>query len=137
MDYSGFDRENWPPRTGQKHREDANSLLACKTKTELEESKLGCRYSVLLKLDYFDAPRMLIVDSMHNLFLGSATKHFLKAVWLEKGVVSAGDCALIQDRVYRLCLQISVAYPTKYFLVSPCCNFFSFFRPEGGNSPSP
>jgi len=32
------------------------------------------------------------VDPMHNLFLGSA-KHFLKAVWLEKGVISAGDCS--------------------------------------------
>lgn len=48
MDYSGFDRENWPPQTGQKHRKDAKSVLACKTKTELEESEstLGCRYSV-------------------------------------------------------------------------------------------
>lgn len=54
----------------------------------------------MLKLDYFDAPRMLVVDPMHNLFLGGA-KHFLKAVWLEKGVTSAGDCAAIQDRVDR------------------------------------
>lgn len=32
------------------------------------------RYSCLLKLPYFDAPRMLSVDPMHNLFLGSG-KH--------------------------------------------------------------
>ena len=46
------------------------------------ESESGCCYSVLLKLPYFDAPHMLIIDPMHNLFLGSA-KHFLK---LEEGL---------------------------------------------------
>ena len=60
------------------------------------ESKFGCQYPVLLRLPYFDAPRMLIVDPMHNLFLGSG-KHLLKAVWLEREVISSGDCAVIQD----------------------------------------
>lgn len=55
-----------------------------------------CQYSVLLRLPYFDAPRMLIVDPMHNLFLESG-KHLLKAVWLEREVISSGDCAVIQD----------------------------------------
>lgn len=74
MDYSGFDRENWPRRTGESHRIDAESLLLCVTKSSFEQMKtqLGCRYSVLLKLPYFNAPRMLIVDPMHNLFLGTA-----------------------------------------------------------------
>ena len=57
---------------------DAHSLLNIRTKTDLQkrECEMGCRYSVLLKLPYFDAPRMHIIDLMHNLFLGSA-KHFL------------------------------------------------------------
>ena len=46
------------------------------------ESESGCRYSVLLKLLYFNAPRMLIVDPMHNLFLRSA-KHFLKLLIMD------------------------------------------------------
>ena len=62
------------------------------------ESESGCRYSVLLKLPYFDALRMLIVDPMHNLFLGSA-KHYLKAVWIELGIVSESQFDLIQCRV--------------------------------------
>ena len=76
MDYSGFDRENWNLRNRNKHNELSLKLLAANTKTELQrqESKNGCRYSVLTGLPYFDAPRMLIVDPMHNLFLGSA-KH--------------------------------------------------------------
>ena len=41
---------------------------------------------------------MLIVDPMHNLFLGSA-KHYLKAVWIELGIVSESQFDLIQCRV--------------------------------------
>ena len=89
MDYSGFDRDQWIPRNGTDHRKHSLSLLKCCTKSQLEheESKHGCRYSVLIKLPYFNALRFLVVDPMHNLFLGTA-KHFLKAVWLESGVIS-------------------------------------------------
>ena len=117
MDYSGFECKSWPPRTGKRHREDAETLLACNTKMELEgsESKFGCRYSVLLRLPYFDAPRMLIVDHMHNLFLGSG-KHFLKAVWLEREMISSGDCAVIQDRVDRFVVLSDIDHiPHKIF----------------------
>ena len=71
MNYSGFDRDSWPIGTGSKHANDACSLLNMRTKTDLQkaESKLGCRYSALVKLPYFNAPRMLIIDPMHNLFL--------------------------------------------------------------------
>ena len=35
------------------------------------ECETGVHFSVLLNLPYFDAPRMCIIDPMHNLFLGS------------------------------------------------------------------
>ena len=80
MDYSGFDRSTWKCRSSSQHRNDACSLLTVRTKSELQkrESELGCRYSVLLELPYFDA-RMLIVDPMHKLFLGTA-KQYLKSI---------------------------------------------------------
>ena len=58
MDYSGFDRDQWILRNGTDHRKHSLSLLKCCTKSqlELEESKHGCRYSVLMKLPYFNAP---------------------------------------------------------------------------------
>lgn len=34
---------------------------------------------------------MLILDSMHNLFL----KHFIKSVWLNHGVLSSGDYMIV------------------------------------------
>lgn len=40
----------------------------------------------------------LVVDPMHNLFLGTAN-HFLKAVWLESGVISQAQFEIIQHRV--------------------------------------
>ena len=70
MNYSGFDRDSWPARSGPRHAKDSCSLLNMQTKTDLQkaESELGCRYSAVLKLPYFNAPRMLIIDPMHNLF---------------------------------------------------------------------
>ena len=41
---------------------------------------------------------MLIVDPMHNLFLGTA-KHILKQVWIERGILSAPQFETIQQRV--------------------------------------
>ena len=62
------------------------------------ESSTGYCYSVLLKFPYFDTTRMLVVDGMHNLFLGRA-KHVLKAIWLEKQIIDNGKLSLIQERV--------------------------------------
>ena len=50
------------------------------------ESSYGCRYSVLLELDYYDPIRMLVVDPVHNLFLGSA-KHIIKSVWASQAIL--------------------------------------------------
>ena len=101
MDYSGFERDSWPPRSGSEHRQVCQRLLNCSTKKDQHEeieSSTGYRYSVLLQLPYFDSTRMLVVDGMHNLFLGTA-KHVLKAIWLEKQIIDYGKLSLIQERV--------------------------------------
>ena len=70
-DYSGFNRLEWPTRDDKTHREAVMKITECVTKTSKihAESSAGCRYSSLLELSYFDAPRMLCIDPMHNLFL--------------------------------------------------------------------
>ena len=47
MDYSGFDRENWQPRTRAEHNIAAFAMqnLITATAVEAAESKAGCRYS--------------------------------------------------------------------------------------------
>ena len=74
MDYSGFNRDSWTFRSNEKHREDVKATLACTSRTarEHKESELGCRYSCLLQLPYFNAVRMLTIDPMHNLYMGTA-----------------------------------------------------------------
>ena len=109
VDYSGFDRQNCPLRSGPHHRAKAESLLRCFTKTELQqaESKNGCRYSVFLKLPYFDSPKMLIVDPMHNLFLGSA-KHYIKKIWLGRNIITSTDFSLIQSGVNNVVVPTGI-----------------------------
>ena len=88
-DYSKFNRDAWEMRCNEKHRADVEVIKQCKTKTECEktESRLGCRYSSLLCLPYFDPVSFLIIDPMHNLFLGTA-KH-VRDIWIGKNLLSS------------------------------------------------
>ena len=99
MNYSGFDRPTWPLRTNAIHRKNVQLVQRCTTKTEKrrKESQLGCRYSALLELPYFDPPRMLIIDPMHNLFLGTA-KHMLK-IWEGQNLLSRRHFQQLQESV--------------------------------------
>lgn len=92
MDYSGFDRHEWHLRTVNEHRRDIQRILNATTVTARNkaESELGCRYSALLELPYFDPPIMLAIDPMHNLFLGIA-KHHLKKIWISTDVLTDAD----------------------------------------------
>ena len=100
MDYSGFDRDSWPIRTVAGHRTAVDQILKCCTKTARQkiESETGFRNTALLNLPYFDTCRMLLIDPMHNLYLGSA-KHTLKAIWIEKDILRNSDFEVIQSRV--------------------------------------
>ena len=96
-DYSGFDTSLWPKRTNQSHRENILEIKKCVTKSQQEETetKFGYRYSCLLELPYFDAPRMLCIDPMHNLFLGTG-KHML-SIWVEHNIFSQDHFIRIQE----------------------------------------
>jgi len=95
-DYSGFDHSSWPKRNKEQHKNSVDLIRKCKTKTKTaqKESSKGCRYSCLIDLPYFDAPRMLCIDPMHNLFLGTA-KHMI-SLWIDNGLLSKADFTLIQ-----------------------------------------
>ena len=97
--FSGFDRSKWKKQDIIKHRENIKKINRCNTKTEKNalESKHGCRYSCLINLKYFNPIRMLIVDPMHNLFLGSG-KHMIK-LWLNTGLMTTHHFSEIQEFV--------------------------------------
>ena len=96
QNFSGFDRSKWKARTDEQHRRDIERVKACKTKTEQSamESSLGCRYSVFLDLPYFNASRFLIIDPMHNLFLG--TGKLMINLWIKSGMLSSNHFVEIQ-----------------------------------------
>ena len=101
-DYSGFDRDLWPPRHNESHR--IHAEMVCKAPTQSEQEKLatkyGVYYSCLLQLEYFDAIRFTAIDPMHNLFLGTA-KHVLK-LWVKKYFLTKKDLKMLEDKINSL-----------------------------------
>ena len=99
-DYSGFVRSLWPPRSNSNHRSSAIRTKKCPNKTQRQkmESELGCRYSVLLELSYFDPVRMVVIDPMHNIFLGSA-KHVTKRLLIDQNIIRKDQLVKMQEFV--------------------------------------
>ena len=85
MDYSGYDKANWPVRSLSVHREQSEKYLLAATKSEksLIAKEYGVRYSCLIELPYFNPIRFAVIDPMHNLYLGTA-KHVME-VWTGRG----------------------------------------------------
>ena len=106
--YAGFDRSQWPKRTDLEHRSNVAKIRQCKTKSSKAamESSLGCRYSALVDLPYFDAPRQLIIDPTHNLFLGTAK--YMNTLWMKKGLLSGTHLDSIQKFVDNLSLSSDI-----------------------------
>ena len=103
QDYAGFDREKWVKRTRVDHVETVGKIKSCMTKKSVAdiESRTGYRYTELLKLPYFSPTRMLAVDPMHNLFLGSG-KHILKDIWIDRCILPESKFDLIQCRIDKI-----------------------------------
>ena len=99
-DYSGFDRESWLPRSVEQHRDTAAQLLECNTMSAQAqlESQTGYRNTAL---PYFNPCRMLVLDAMHNLFLGTA-KHVLKSIWLDQDILSPTDFNIVQSKMDKV-----------------------------------
>ena len=98
-DYSGFDRENWPKRSLEKHREDVHKVIQEVTKTKISEaeSKYGVRYSVLLSLPYFDPVRFTVIDIMHNMYLGTG-KHLFQT-WIDEKLLINSQLTQIDNMI--------------------------------------
>jgi len=65
-------------RTGEEILKSAQLYLDAKNEKERKETitTTGIRWSELYRLPYFDPSHMVIVDCMHNLFLGLVQEHF-------------------------------------------------------------
>lgn len=98
-DYSGFDRSNWTPRTSTEHIKFATMGKRAPTKAARKriEDEYGARWSEFFRLPYYDAVRMVVIDPMHNILLGTS-KHVF-AVWKYLGILSKKDFETLQNRI--------------------------------------
>lgn len=76
-----------------------NTQARTKSEQKSLENDFGIRYSVLLKLPYFDPIRFAVVDPMHNLFLGTG-KDVIK-VWIEQGILTKKHFEEIEQMVSK------------------------------------
>lgn len=76
------------------HRSDVEDILKSTTKTARlsAEKKFGCRYS------YFDPVKMLLVDPMHNLFMGTA-KHVTFDILIGRKILDKEALKKIKSRL--------------------------------------
>ena len=122
--YSGFEHANWIMRTSQKHRDDVKETLTCTSSSsrERKESEFGCRYSCL---PYFDAVRMLVIDPMHNLYMGTA-KYIFHSVWLKKGIIKLENVKVINEKVQSWIIPPEV----QFCRLPPTLEYSSSFTAE-------
>ena len=68
----------WQRRTRQEFEEAAERHRMAPNKKERQSivDETGIRWTALLRLPYFDPSRFIVVDPMHNLFLGLLQEHF-------------------------------------------------------------
>ncbi len=87
------------------------SILRCTTKTarSAKESEVGCRYTALLQPPHFDPVKMLVIDPMHNLYLGTA-KHVVHKVWIAKGHLDRSKLAVIEQQIAAVNIPTSVSF---------------------------
>ena len=114
QDYSGFDRSQWEPRTDAKHRDNVKKLEKCISKAERTsmESNFSCRYSSFLDLGYFSPTRFLVIDPMHNLFLGTGKR--IIALRIQQNLLGNHEFEQIQRFVDNVVVPADVGrIPTK------------------------
>ena len=95
-DYSNFYRKEWVPRTDEHHRQEAMKSYHSGEQIGIEKTS-GVRYSYLLELPYFNAPRMCVIDPMHNLVLG--TSKMMVELWKFSNILTSVNFEAIQSKV--------------------------------------
>ena len=71
-----------------------------------KESEVGCRYSILLHLPYFDPVKYTVIDPMHNLYLGTGKNVF--KLWVDLGIIGKNELSTIDERCSLFTLPNSI-----------------------------
>ncbi|KIK35994.1 hypothetical protein CY34DRAFT_95198 [Suillus luteus UH-Slu-Lm8-n1] len=86
LDVANFDHDTWKRRTSEEHRAAAEEWKNAETKSVRDKvfERHGVRWSELLRLPYWDPVRFIVIDGMHNLFLGVVQYHFRNVITIDK-----------------------------------------------------
>jgi hypothetical protein len=76
--YGDINCHAWVRRTKEECLASAKAFNDAETKSEQDYAfaSSGVKWSELLRLPYFDPTRFVVIDAMHNLFLGLINEHF-------------------------------------------------------------
>ena len=105
LNFGGFDDMNdwFRTRDPEEHRRNAMLWKHLQTKDDRKRhvSRTHVRWSELLRLPYHNPVRHLVVDPMHNLFLGIA--HWIvKRLWIDNGIISKSHLELMETRAKNI-----------------------------------
>ncbi|KDQ52056.1 hypothetical protein JAAARDRAFT_50392 [Jaapia argillacea MUCL 33604] len=122
------DPSTWERRTREEYLEHAEEWLQASSAKAREKifKRYGVHWSELLRLPYWDPTNMVVVDAMHNLFLGILRHHFrsnptpaqlkrnttvpiLRQLCFEKGVKLPEDVALKKDTLVSSLMELPTA----------------------------
>ena len=111
QNFGGFNDMNEWFRTRDlvEHRRDAITWKHMQTKENRKQhvSRTHVRWSELLRLPYHNPVRHLIVDPMHNLFLGIA--HWIvKRLWIDGGIISKSHLELMEKRAKNIKVPVDL-----------------------------
>ncbi|KAG1796123.1 hypothetical protein EV424DRAFT_1353275 [Suillus variegatus] len=85
-----FEQDAFRPRTNQEQRElgDRYRRLDNSTARKNFVKEYATRYMQLARLPYFDLVKQIVIDLMHNLFLGLVKTHFYN-IWVQNKILRA------------------------------------------------
>ncbi|GBB97640.1 hypothetical protein RclHR1_03020018 [Rhizophagus clarus] len=92
--------ENWfTVRDVKEHKRNAAIWKQQNTEEDRRQhiSETHVRWSEMLRLPYYDLIRHLVVDPMHNLFLGIA-QWIIKKLWIEGNKISKADLEIMERK---------------------------------------
>jgi len=99
--YGHLDYDMWRKRTDSESRLFASRFEAAEDEETRDElfKQSGIRWSELLRLPYFDIVQCVVVDAMHNLFLGLIKEHFTS-------ILGIGSGRILEDPVFSVTFSV-------------------------------
>ena len=117
-DVNNIEFSTWQHVTYAEHLEAAKTWRDALSKSKRKKlyKKNGVRWSELLWLSYWDPTRYVIIDGMHNLFLGLVRHHFREIIgthWKEPTVEKEFEDKCISEKEINKGRRAFQASPTK------------------------